>query len=166
MNIIQIKPIDSQNGPGIRTSIWVAGCVNNCKGCWSPQTWNPNQGKPFHECIEEIDKALANKHIDGVSLLGGDPFYWVMENESPDFLMLLKHLKMSLNEKQTIWCWTGYTLNQLRQNIYADKCLEYIDVLVDSKFDESKKDLTLKFRGSSNQRIIDIQNDCLLYKYM
>lgn len=166
MNIIQIKPIDSQNGPGIRTSIWVAGCTNHCKGCWSPQTWNPNQGKPYHECIEDINKALANKHLDGVSLLGGDPFYWVMENESPDFLMLLKRLKTALNEKQTIWCWTGYTLNQLKQNAYVHECLKYIDVLVDSKFDESKRDLSLKFRGSSNQRIIDIQNDCLLYKYM
>lgn len=158
MNIIQIKPIDSQNGPGIRTSIWVAGCSNHCEGCWSPQTWNPNQGKSFSESLSDIDKALENPYLDGVSLLGGDPFYWVVENPSQEFLMLLKHLKNTLNEKQNIWCWTGYTIEFLLKNEYAKECLKYIDTLVDSKFDISKKDLNLRFRGSSNQRILNVKD--------
>lgn len=153
MNILELKQYDVANGPGIRASIWVSGCSNKCEGCWSKHTWNPNQGTPYKEISSKIDELISNPNIDGISILGGDPFYWVINTPDYEFLQLLNKIK-SYKKDLTIWVWTGYTLEELKQNTYAKECLEYIDVLIDGKFEQDKKDLTLKYRGSSNQRVL------------
>lgn len=158
MNILKIRYTDALNGPGVRASIWVAGCSNKCEGCWAADTWNHNQGTPYKEIKEEIIKAVSNPDISGVSLLGGDPFFWAIQNPDPELLDLLVTIKEHLCKGKTVWSWTGYTIEFLSHNEYASKCLDYIDVLVDSKFDITKKDLTLKYRGSSNQRVLDVKS--------
>lgn len=160
MNIINIKECDAINGAGVRASIWVSGCVNNCKGCYATNTWNPIVGTHYTEMLPKIERILSDKDIDGISLLGGDPLYHYMAYESPHLKDLLNRIKDS---RHNLWVWTGYTfegildrqLDQHKRTTY--NILEYIDVLVDSKFILEKKDLSLKFRGSSNQRIIDVR---------
>ena len=157
MNILKIKETDALNGPGVRCSIWVAGCNNKCKGCWASDTWNSNAGTDYSELKDRIKQVVQNPNISGISLLGGDPFYWAIVNPDPDLLDCLKMIKENIRPDQDVWCWTGYTLEFLESNKYAKECLTFIDYLVDQKFDITKKDLSLKYRGSSNQRIIDLK---------
>ena len=161
MNYGTIKKTDIANGLGVRVSLFVSGCRHHCKGCFNAETWDFNYGKPFtKETEEEILKALKPSHIAGFSLLGGEPF----EPENQAVLAgLLKKIKEAYPEKD-IWCYSGYLFDEdmLKESKirceYTDEMLKYIDILVDGKFIEEKRDLMLNFRGSSNQRIILVQD--------
>lgn len=160
MNYGEIKKYDIANGEGVRVSLFVSGCTHHCKGCFNEETWDFNFGKPFTEETEaEIIKALSPDYIQGLSLLGGEPF----EKKNQRVLLpFLKKVKDAYPHKN-IWCYTGYLYDQeLLQESRArcectDEMLELIDVLVDGEFVEALKDISLAFRGSSNQRIIDVK---------
>ena len=160
MNYGEIKKNDIANGLGVRVSLFVSGCRHRCKNCFNSDTWNFSYGKPFtKETEKEIIKAMAPDYINGFSLLGGEPF----EPENQEALVeLLTSIKKEYPEKD-IWCYTGFLLDEellgdSRANtIHTKKLLSLIDILVDGRFVEELKDITLKFRGSSNQRIIDVK---------
>lgn len=149
MNYADIKKVDVANGPGVRVSLFVSGCRNHCKGCFNPETWDFNYGKEFDtKAWRGLEKALDYEYIDGISILGGDPF----EPENIEMVTdLCYSIKKSYSDK-TIWIYTGYVYEDIKDL----EIMKYIDVLVDGPFIESLKDISLKFRGSSNQRIIDI----------
>ncbi len=160
MNYGEIKKYDIANGEGVRVSLFVSGCSHHCKGCFNEETWDFGFGKPFTEdTAAEILEALAPDYISGLSLLGGEPFE---KQNQRGLLQLLKSVKASY-PKKNIWCYTGYTFDRdLLQESRArcestDEMLSYIDVLVDGEFVEELKDISLPFRGSSNQRIIDVK---------
>ena len=166
MNYSAVKYYDIANGLGVRTSLFVSGCRNHCKGCFQPETWDFCHGKPFDSTVEnEILESLKPDYIKGLTLLGGDPF----EPENQESLVpFLKRVKEQFPEKN-IWAYTGYILD--RDLMEGGKCctkdtpemLKRIDVLVDGPFVEEKKDITLKFKGSSNQRVIDYIRDVAEY---
>ena len=160
MNYAVIKKFDIANGPGVRVSLFVSGCRHRCKNCFNSEAWDFGYGKPFTEATaEEIISALAPSHIEGFSLLGGEPFE--PENQE-ELASLLAKIKERLPEK-TVWCYTGFIYDtQLLEGKVGNpetvkKMLSNIDVLVDGKFVEELKSLDLIFRGSSNQRIIDVK---------
>ena len=160
MNYSGIKTHDVANGIGIRVSLFVSGCTHHCKGCFNPETWDFCYGERFTEKEEQkIIDALAPEYIKGFSLLGGEPF----EPENQKVLLpLLERIRETYPEKD-IWCYTGYTLDEelLKESRArtdeTDKMLSCIDVLVDGEFVQDLYDISLKFRGSSNQRIIDVK---------
>lgn len=163
MKYANIKKLDIANGSGVRVSLFVSGCTHHCKGCFNQEAWDFNYGEEFTEEVqEEIIKSLSPDYIAGLSLLGGEPFE--PENQK-SLLPFIKKVKAIFPNKD-IWCWTGYTLEELLDsNIssrakceYTSDMLKYIDILVDGEFKEDLKDISLKFRGSSNQRIIDLKN--------
>lgn len=145
----KINYYDIANGPGVRVSLFVSGCRNHCKGCFNESTWNFFAGKPFtvSEVCDILDHC-GNSYIKGLSLLGGDPFE--PENQK-GLLPLAKAFKTRYPDK-TIWCYTGY----LFENLKDKELMKYIDVLVDGPFVEELKNITLQFRGSENQRIINV----------
>lgn len=139
---------DVNNGEGCRVTLWVAGCTHHCKGCHNPQTWSFKSGREFTEDIKnKLYNVLKLPYIKGITLSGGDPL-----DSFDDIFELVRDIKNSFNDKD-IWLFSGYTLEDI-QNSEKNIILEYIDVLVDGEFKEELKDLTLKFRGSSNQRIL------------
>jgi len=154
----EIKNYDIANGYGVRVSLFVSGCRNHCPGCFQPQTWDFHYGKPFtRETADQIIEWLKPDYINGLSLLGGDPFE--IENQ----MALIPFLERVCDEVpgKDIWCYTGYTLEQILSDPklldgYGAKMLSFIDVLVDGPFIEDQKDISLKFRGSRNQRIINL----------
>ena len=159
MNYATIKWADVANGPGVRVSLFVSGCTHRCPGCFNQEVQDFAYGQPFTKAEEDkLTAALSPAHIRGLSLLGGEPF-------EPDnqraLLPLLRRVKEQFPEKE-IWCYTGYTLEtELWRDSRArcectDELLSLIDVLVDGPFVEEQKDLNLRFRGSSNQRILNI----------
>ena len=149
MNYGAIKKVDIANGPGVRVSLFVSGCRNHCKGCFQPETWDFDYGQPFtKETEKEIIKALRPSWIQGLSILGGDP----MEPENQEALLpFLRSTKEELPGKD-IWLYTGYRL----EDVSDSPILPYVDVVVDGPFVEAEKDVSLAFRGSSNQRIIHL----------
>lgn len=159
MNYAAVKKHDVANGTGIRVSLFVSGCTHHCKGCFNPETWDFGFGSVYtDETEKEILSALDSEYIKGLSLLGGEP----MEPENlPVLLELVKKVREKYPEK-TIWCYTGYDfekdilgyMQETRPEVLP--FLKNIDVLVDGEFKEELKDLRLKFRGSSNQHIIDV----------
>lgn len=156
MNYATIKWYDISNGPGVRVSLYVSGCRNHCKNCFNPETWDFNYGEPFTEEIEKkIIEGLKPDYIKGFTLLGGDPF----EPENQKVLApFLERLRKAYPEK-SFWAFTGYDYEKLTSGKLGDaktvrRMLDTLDVLVDGRFVEELKDLNLKFRGSSNQRII------------
>lgn len=161
MNYSEIKQSDVANGDGIRVSLFVSGCSNKCKGCFNPQTWDFKFGKRFDNDIENhIINLLHRPYIDGLTLLGGDPFE--ISNQRT-LLPFVKRIRKELPDK-TIWAYTGYILEQdlLQCNgkAFCECTLELlreIDILVDGPFIESLKDISLQFRGSSNQRILNLK---------
>lgn len=153
LHILEVKQYDVVNGPGIRCSIWLAGCNNHCKGCWSSHTWNPNQGKDYKEALATIKSCINNPKIDGISILGGDPFYWIFQDNIEAKEELKSLLKLCHNTNKPIWVWTGYYYEDI-----PDEYLQYIDTLIDGKYDENQRNLNLKWRGSANQRIINIKH--------
>ena len=145
----RINKTDIANGPGVRVSLFVSGCRNRCKGCFNPEAWDFNYGKYFStDTIDEIYKGMGPDYISGLTILGGDP----MEPENRSDVLRLSRIMKMLYPWKTIWIYTGYKYENLKDL----EIMDYIDVLVDGPFIESKKDISLQFRGSSNQRIIDI----------
>lgn len=160
MNYATIKKHDIANGPGVRVSLFVSGCSHHCPGCFNPETWDFNYGQPFtSDVINEIIQAMEPSYIHGFTLLGGEPFE---HKNQQGVLPLLKEIKTRFPNKD-IWCYTGYDfqndiLGKMAETWEETKeMLSYLDILVDGEFVEAKKDLSLRFRGSSNQRIIDVQ---------
>lgn len=160
MNYADIKKIDVANGEGVRVSVFVSGCNHHCKGCFNECAWDFNYGNKFTEKQEdEVLKDLDHDYISGLTLLGGEPLEPVNQ---AGLLPLVKKVKEKFPDKK-IWCYTGFDFEKdvvgkmAKQNETTKELLNYIDVIVDGKFEEEKKDLKLKFRGSSNQRILDVQ---------
>ena len=160
MNYADIKRIDVANGEGVRDSVFVIGCNHHCKGCFNECAWDFNYGNKFTEKQEEeVLKDLDHDYISGLTLLGGEP----LEPANQEGLLpLVKKAKEKFPDKK-IWCYTGFDFEKdvvgkmAKQSETTKELLKYIDVMVDGKFEEDKKDLKLKFRGSSNQRILDVQ---------
>ena len=160
MNYGEIKNFDIANGEGVRVSLFVSGCTHHCKNCFNPETWNFDYGQPFTEETEElILKELAPDYINGLSLLGGEPFE---PSNQAVLLPFLRRVK-ELFPNKTIWCYSGYLfdselLSESRARCeHTDEMLSLIDVLVDGEFVQELYSITLQFRGSSNQRIIDVK---------
>lgn len=160
MNYGNIKECDIANGPGVRVSLFVSGCRHHCKGCFNEETWDFQYGNPYTEEIEEtIINLLKAGYIQGLSLLGGEPFE--PENQH-ELVKLLRRVRETYPEKD-IWCYSGYLYDVDMVSggrVYTDvteEMLSYLDVLVDGRFVEAQKDVTLHFRGSRNQRIIDVK---------
>lgn len=160
MNYAEIKYCDIANGEGVRTSIFVSGCTHRCKNCFNKIAWDFNYGNEFtDEVSDTVLNSCAPEYISGISLLGGEPFE--PENQSA-LCEFLKKFKSRYPEKN-VWCYTGYTYEELtgqkKSRCRTDKTdvmLDMIDVLVDGKFVEELHSIMLKFRGSSNQRLIDL----------
>lgn len=150
MRIIKLEEQNLVNGPGLRTVIWVAGCSNFCLSCHNPETWSYDIGDELtEEIINKIIKITDDEYISGITFTGGDPFSVRNRNET---IELAKRLRSVFPDK-SFWMWTGHT--------FEDFCMipgiECFDVIVDGKFEIDKKDLSLAWRGSSNQRIIDVK---------
>lgn len=159
MNYSALKPYDIANGEGVRVTLFVSGCTHHCKGCFNESTWDFSAGEPFTEEIKQkVIEYLAPDYIQGLSLLGGEPF----EPENQAVLAPLLRLVRKTYPNKDIWCYTGciYERDLLSptrwRTEFTDSMLESIDTLVDGPFIESLKDISLKFRGSSNQRILKL----------
>ena len=159
MNYSIIKEFDIADGPGVRVSLFVSGCRNHCKGCFQPETWDFAYGQPFTEEVEDhILELLKPDYIQGLTLLGGDPFEEENQRALAPFLL---RVKAAFPEKD-IWCYTGYTFDVdlvkggKKYTEVTDSILSCLDLIVDGRFEESLKDVTLLFRGSSNQRLIPL----------
>ena len=167
MNYAQIKNCDVANGPGIRVSLFVSGCTHHCKGCFNSETWDFNYGRAFDDEAENIIiDALNSDYIKGMSLLGGEPFEY--QNQKA-LIPFIEKVKQRYPDK-SIWCYTGYDFDRdikgrmLCEYPETKIFLSFIDVIVDGEFIESKKNLSLRFRGSSNQRIIDVKKSMAIGK--
>lgn len=162
MNYNKIRKMDISNGPGVRVSIFVQGCTFNCKNCFNPETHDFKGGKEFTtEEVEKIISLCSKEYIRGLSILGGEPLH---PKNQESVTMLAEYFKYKLPEKD-LWLWTGFKYEDLKDL----KIMEFLDILVDGQFEEENKDIRLKYCGSSNQRVIDIQkskkeNKIILYK--
>lgn len=159
MNYGEIKNCDIANGIGVRVTLFVSGCTNRCEGCFQPETWDFDYGEPFTaETEERLLNMLSPSYINGLTLLGGDPF----EPENQRALMPFLKRVRALYPKKTVWAFTGFTYEDLLRQGSHPRCevteemLLLIDVLVDGPFIQRLKDISLRFRGSSNQRLIDL----------
>ena len=154
MNISTIKVCNTSNGVGVRTSIFVTGCRHACKGCFNREIWSKNSGEPYtDEHKSRILSSLQPRHIAGLSLLGGEP----MEHYNvPELIELCKEVR-ELYPNKDIWVYSGYTYEQITQDELQLELLKLCDVLVDGKYEEELYSPLLRFKGSSNQRIIDVQ---------
>ncbi|MBN2934968.1 anaerobic ribonucleoside-triphosphate reductase activating protein [Mogibacterium sp.] len=159
MHYGEIKNCDIANGIGVRVSLFVSGCTNHCEGCFQPETWDFNYGNDFTEETENrILEMLAPDYICGLTVLGGEPFEPENQRVLVDFL---RKVRRKYPEK-SIWCFTGFTLEMLETEgthchcEVTEEMLSLIDVLVDGRFDKNKKNISLRFRGSENQRLIDL----------
>lgn len=151
--IIDYKAFNFVDGEGVRNSLYVSGCMFHCEGCYNAATWSFKEGIPYTKELEEqIMRDLAQPYVQGLTLLGGEPFL-----NTGILIPLVKRIRKELPEKD-IWSWTGYTWEELMLET-PDKLelLQLVDILVDGRFDITKKNLMLQFRGSSNQRIIDVK---------
>ena len=147
-HVLKISKYDIANGPGVRVTVWVSGCSHHCEGCHNPETWKWNQGKPLDKyLIEDIVEACNKPYIAGLTISGGDPLF--PKNREGVFA-LCSRFKEKYGKSKTIWIWTGYTL----QEVEDDLILDYIDTLVDGKYIEALKDVSRPYTGSSNQRVI------------
>lgn len=162
MNYCKIEACSIAAGPGCAVSLFVSGCENYCKGCFQPETWDFNYGKKFTEqTIEAIIRLAAPSYISHLAIFGGEPLH---PRNLPEILKLTKKFKEKYPDK-TVWLWTGYLLEDVFENLVDSE----IDVVVDGRFVEELKDLRLKYRGSSNQRVIDLKEtlrtgDIVLYE--
>lgn len=160
MNYATIKKCDVANGPGVRVSLFVSGCSHHCKGCFNQEAWDYNYGNKFTEKEEtEVMNALKPEYIEGLSLLGGEP----LDLKNQEGLLPIVKKAKELYPEKPIWCYTGYLFDKqvmgemAQTNDTTNELLKYIDYVVDGQFVETLKNPSLKFRGSSNQRIIDVQ---------
>lgn len=155
MNYSAIKKFDIANGPGCRVTLFVSGCRRHCPGCHNPETWDFNAGKIFkNRAILEIIDALNDVSIQGLTIMGGEP----MEPENKETVLGIVQLAKDIQPKKDVWLYTGYTYGTLRFSggSAARNILKLIDVLVDGEYREDERDISLRFRGSRNQRIIDM----------
>lgn len=159
MNYATIKNNDIANGPGVRVSLFVSGCTHRCPGCFNEIAWDFDYGQPFtQETIDAILKMLAPSHIKGLTLLGGEPFE---PQNQPAIVELLRQVKSKYPNK-TVWAYSGYLFDRdilagrLGPREITEEYIRYLDVLVDGPFIQSRKNLSLRFRGSDNQRLIDV----------
>ena len=183
MNYLQITHEDVCNGDGLRVVLWLSGCSHHCYNCQNPQTWNPNSGISFDESAkQEIFTELSKDYISGITFSGGDPLH---ENNLDEVLKLVQEIRISFPDK-SIWLYTGFEWNSLivkiSQPIFPNKDFEntikihkkrqeiikLCNILVDGEYIDEQKDLTLRWRGSKNQRVIDVkqslaQNKMVLY---
>jgi anaerobic ribonucleoside-triphosphate reductase activating protein len=170
MNYLKIEHEDVCNGSGLRCTIWFTSCSHMCKGCFNKETWDPDSGIPFDELAkQEIFNELSKNYISGITLSGGDPLH---ENNLSEVLSLVKEIR-NLFPNKTIWLYTGYTWEEIRnafgkskewlQSRWKDSAINrweiisMCDVIVDGEYIDDQRDITLKWRGSSNQRVIDVQ---------
>lgn len=157
MNYSAIKDCDIANGPGVRVSLFVSGCDIRCKGCFNSEAWDFNAGKPFtNDTINKIVEMLKPSYIKGLTILGGEP---LDPRNRADVLKLLRIVRSVYGNKKSIWLFTGYTYYDWRwlSDKTVDNIFAHIDVLVDGPFIEERKNLNLKYRGSENQRLIDMK---------
>ena len=159
MNYAAIKDCDVADGPGVRVTLFVSGCTNHCEGCFQPETWDFGYGHPYTPEVEErLLNLLRPAYIRGFTLLGGEPFE---PRNQRALLPLLRRVRKELPEKD-IWSFSGFTWEELHRDGYArceatDEMLSLLDVLVDGRFVLAKKNLNLRFRGSENQRLLDVR---------
>ncbi len=162
MRYAKIRKMDIANGPGVRVSVFVQGCSFHCKNCFNPETWDFHGGKEFNDSIiAEILDLCKDDYVTGLSILGGEPMH---PNNIEGTTLLAKRFKERY-PKKSIWVWSGFLFDTLKDK----DVLQYVDVLVDGQFEDDKKNPNLKWRGSSNQRIIDVKKslkkkDIILYK--
>lgn len=160
MNYSDIKYTDMINGEGIRVSLFVSGCLHKCNGCFNKDTWDPTFGYPFTKEVEnqilEYFKKYRNS-LKGLSLLGGDPTF----KDNIDCLIVFINRFKSFFPEKNIWIWSGFTWEVIEKNKKLFSLVSLCDVLIDGKFIETEKDLSLKWRGSKNQRVIDIKKSIL-----
>lgn len=170
MNYLKIEHSDVCNGTGLRCSIWLSGCSHKCPNCFNQESWNPDSGIPFEEAAkQEIFDELAKDYISGITLSGGDPLH---EQNLDGVLNLIKEIRLSLPQKN-IWLYTGFSFDELQKEYNFHKwtpfnpesdiwltrweIIKNVDILVDGQYIDEQRDVTLKFRGSKNQRVIDVQ---------
>lgn len=172
MNYMKIDTEDLCNGDGLRVTLWLSGCNHHCYNCQNPQTWNPVSGILFDESAkEELFRELNKDYISGLTLTGGDPLH---ENNLDGVLNLVNKIRRSFGDSKTIWLYTGYQWEQIfNGGVYTSKehsglkrrnIVKQCDVLVDGKYIDSQRDITLKWRGSLNQRVIDIRQSLEKWK--
>lgn len=150
MNYVKISKMSISNGVGIRVVLWVSGCSHHCDGCHNPQTWNENAGKKFtEETLAILDSELSKPYVRGVTFSGGDPLF---EYNRECIYEIIKHIREKFPDKD-IWLWTGYLWEEIK---HLD-VIKYVDVLIDGEYDKSKRDITLAWRGSSNQKVINVK---------
>ena len=153
MKYAKIRKLDVTNGPGIRTTLFVSGCTHNCEGCFNKEQQDFNYGNEFtKETEDEFIELTKARQIRGVNILGGEPMQQVMDDT---LLNLLKRIKLETDKP--IWLWSGYTFEEIINNRKRAEILREVDVLIDGKFQADKRDIMLKYRGSSNQRVIDVK---------
>lgn len=167
MNFIKIKTNCISNGEGIRTALFVTGCSHKCKGCFNSVAWNPKSGEPYTtDTLEFILESLKYPYVNGLSLLGGEPFE---EYNLADLTTLCRMVNDIYNKEKSIWVYSGFTYEELIQDPKRLELLRECDILIDGKYEEDKYSPLLHFRGSSNQRVIDLKqtfekNEIVLYK--
>lgn len=154
MNYHKIDPVSISNGIGVRTVLWVSGCNHNCFNCQNPETHNPNSGRVFdNDAIEKLCTYLSKPYISGITFSGGDPLHPSNVNKISVLSAMIHHYYPAKNQ----WLYTGYTWEEIVNTPELISALKYINVLVDGKYVDNLRDITLPFRGSSNQRLIDVQ---------
>ena len=153
MRYAKIRKYDISNAPGICTTLFVSGCTHNCEGCFNKEQQDFTYGNDFTKEIEdEFIEYSKSKQVKGVNILGGEPMQQLMDDT---LLKLLKRIKLEVNKP--IWLWSGYTFEEIVNNPKRAEILREVDVLIDGKFEADKRDLMLKYRGSSNQRVVDVK---------
>ncbi len=153
MKYAKIRKLDVTNGPGVRTTLFVSGCTHNCQGCFNKEQQDFNYGNDFtKETEDEFIELTKSRQIKGVNILGGEPMQQIMDDT---LLNLLRRIKLEVDKP--IWLWSGYTFEEIVNNHKRLEILKEVDVLIDGKFELDKRDIMLKYRGSSNQRVIDVK---------
>lgn len=153
MRYAKIRKLDVTNGPGIRTTLFVSGCTHNCEGCFNKEQQDFNYGNEFtKETENEFIEYTKSRQIKGVNILGGEPMQQIKDDS---LLNLLKRIKIETNKP--IWLWSGYKFEEIIIEPKMLELLKQVDVLIDGKFEIEKRDLMLKYRGSENQRVIDVK---------
>lgn len=153
MNYAKIRKFDVSNGPGVRSTLFVSGCTNKCEGCFNKELQDFNYGEKWTKDIEDdFIKQVMNPNIVGVNILGGEPMDQVRDEDLCNLLTRIKH-----ETNKSIWLWSGYLYEDIIVSDDKRNILEYVDVLIDGRFEIEKRNISLSYRGSSNQRVIDVK---------
>lgn len=166
MRYEKIRKFDVSNAPGVRATLFVTGCTHNCQGCFNKDLQDFSAGKEWTDTEEDLFISyVKNDNVVGVNILGGEPMQQVMDDCLPNLLRRIKN-----ETGKSIWLWSGYLLKQILEDEKRRAILENVDILVDGRFDNEKRNINLKYRGSENQRVIDVQktlklNEVILYDF-